>query len=477
MTPAIPLSDTERSGTSTSVDLLLLQLPREIILLILHCLPEPELLKLCEVSSDLQQLALLTLLARHGVSETQVQAQELSKVRSRAIRSLCACYPTLIPNILVHLAERFPLIPDVTFTFSDRSSASERFTGLWNLLPTTLVSLMGNHSRPVVILHYLDVTAVRPKVPNLLKRTLKAPKRPSAAAVPVVDKMKLTRKLLSTIATATTRRLLSSISLRSFTEPSAPLGALMILNCREIFYLNIGEHIFSRREWEFLMPELHLPSLRALFIRIDFELAPLSAFLEEHKKIEHLEFVRDWSCLRDRTLPPFSISALPRLKHILASARVVACILHTPNDFPLLEYVGIGSQEPSADNPDSAAYFQEALGALAARTSVTTLVLHLQNIELPWANFDTKERAEKELRSVEKLELLEWTREVEHDTFPAWLAMFPGLHDLSISGNFFQPTKGPLVSDSLMEAINATCPHIVVKQERRLALEKPWPVK
>ncbi|KAF8176362.1 hypothetical protein K438DRAFT_1979154 [Mycena galopus ATCC 62051] len=506
-------------------DLSLLQLPRELILSILDCLPEPELLRFCEVSSGSQQLALLTLLARYGVSESQIHSQELSKISSRAIHSLCASYPTILPNIrrldfdftngdvdhlhpwrsLIHLAECFPIIPRISFAFSDRSSASERFSGLWNMLPTTLIALMGkSHARPVVIIHYLGVTALHPKVPNLLKRALKTPTRPSALAVPVVDKMKLTRKLFSTIATASTRRLLSTISLRSFnTDPPAPLGVLMVLNSSAISYLDIDDRVLSRAEWEFLMGELHLPSLRALIIRVDFEFnhqnhSHLSAFIEKHDKIEFLDFPRDWSCLHDdtrnSTLKPFSTSTLLYLKHITASARVVAGILQIANEFPLLEYVGIGSREPilPADkdkaknrpktdgDSNGAACVQDALRALAARPSVMTLVLHLQSIALPWADFHSAEekntRAET-LNSIQKLELVRWTREAGHTAFPAWLALFPALQDVLISADMdTQPLtargqRQPLVSKRLQDAITERCPWIAVRQELRMKME------
>ncbi|KAJ6564621.1 hypothetical protein B0H19DRAFT_1068153 [Mycena capillaripes] len=447
MGPVVPLTDDESASFKFRVApfaFALLRLPQELVLLILDFLPESELLKLCEVSSESQQLALLTLLARHGVSESQIQSQELSKVTSPAIRSFDGDVDHLRPwRSLVHLAERFPLIPCVTFTFSDRSTASERFSGLWNLLPTTLIAFMGtNISRTVVLINYLSVTAVQPKLPNLLKRAWKTPRRRPSMAVPVVDRMKLTRKLLSSIATATTRRVLSTIYLRSFTEPHAPLGALLILNPGVTFYLDIGEHILSSPEWQFLLAELHLPSLRTLFIRIDFEHHVLSDFLERHNEIEHLEFVGDWS----------------------------SRILQAPNELPLLEYVGIGAPESSADDTESRTHFWEALRAVTARSSVTILMLNIQNIDLPWADFDAKDvsRVEKELHAIQELRLSPWTREAEKNAFPAWLAMFPGLHDLSISGSLFQQTKGPLVSDWLVEAVNAACPHIVVKQERHL---------
>ncbi|KAF7377419.1 F-box domain-containing protein [Mycena sanguinolenta] len=535
-----------------------LQLPRELILLILDWLSELELLKFRQVSSGSQQLALLTLLARHGVSECQVQSQELSKISSRAIRVLCASYPTLLPNIrrldldltdgdvshlhpwqsLVHLAERFPTIPHVSFAFSDRSTASERFGGLWNLLPATLSALMGigNHSRPVVIIHYLNTIAVHPKVPHLLKRALKTPIRPSALAVPVIDKMKLTRKLLSSIATASTRRLLSTISVRSFMDPDAPIGALLILNRLAVCYLDIDEHVLSRTEWTFLLEELYLPALRALVVRIDFDCDAearhnknhwntFSAFLERHDKIELLDFVASPSGHPRPTLesPPFSTSALPLLQRLTASAHVVARILQTTNEFPLLERVEIGAREPlphtptSAHkdhstpendcNPNDATYVQAALCALVARPSVTALVLHLHGLSLPWAapsqvKVDPDScypgptsRMETHLHAIEKLELLHWAPESEHAScarqLPAWLALFPGLREVVIAGDM-RPQQaagtklatgsvtaagvnlkgGPLVSRRLREAIAEACPRVVVKVELRLGADR-----
>ncbi|KAK7016909.1 hypothetical protein R3P38DRAFT_2988326 [Favolaschia claudopus] len=490
--------DYESSGrssnvTGSSAGFPLFEMPRELIFLILDWLAESELLRLCEVSSESQQLALRTLLTRHGVSESQVQAQSLMKVRSRAIRSICASHPALISNIhrldfdftdgdvdhlhpwksLVHLASRFPVIPTVTFTFSDRSSASERYTGLWNLLPSTLIALIGNHSRPIILINHLNVTAVYPKLPNILKRKLKTSKSFSVPAVPAVDRMKLTRKLLSCIATATARRVLSTIYLYSFPDPTAPLGALLTLNHLSIFYLNIDENIMSRQEWEFLMSELHLPNLRTLFVHIDFDLPTLSSFLEKHPKIEHLELSRDGGHLFDPTRPPFSASALPHLKRISASARLVARILHAPNDFRFLEHVGIGSRRElfADERPNVATYIRDALRALSSRTSVHTLALQIRSIELPWAEakFDArKTRAEKDLQFLQKLEISAWTREAEHATFPTWLAMFTGLQDLAISGDLIQSTKGPLVSTWLVQAINISCPNVTVRQERCL---------
>ncbi|KAJ6456558.1 hypothetical protein C8R47DRAFT_188659 [Mycena vitilis] len=493
MNSIVPLpSESWNSGSTECISLL--RLPRELVLLVLDCLTDSELTSLCVVSSESRHLALLTLLARHGVPESQRLTEELSSVSAGAVRILSVAYPSLMPKIhrldlkfkdgdvdhlrpwrsLVHLAERFPVIPYVTFTFSPRSTASERFAGLWNLLPTTLIAFMGNNNaRSVVIINYLHTTAIQPKQPNLLKRALNTPRRSSIILPAVVDRMKLTRTLMSSIATASTRRLLSNIYLRSFTDPTAPVGVLLILNPWAVFYLDIAEHTISDPEWEFLLPQLDLPKLRTLFVRVDFEHRTLSAFLEKHAEIEHLAFMCDWTCIHDPAVVPFSTSALSCLTNLSASAHVIARVLALPNAFPLLTHVGIGA--PESNNPADAVAFQAALRAVAGRPSVTSLTVDIQNAPFPWTYFDAKApaadaRAERELHCINKIQLTPWTRE-ERDaphTFPAWLALFPGLQELCISGSLFPPTKGPLVSDWLLYAVKSACPQLVVKQERRL---------
>ncbi|KAJ7097516.1 hypothetical protein C8R44DRAFT_366282 [Mycena epipterygia] len=476
-----------RDGTSTSQDrgeVSLNKLPRELILLIFDYLPERDLIKLYEVSSSTKELALLVILARYGVSESQIQSQELPNVSSRALRSLSACYPTILPHIrtldlhfddgdvdhlaawrsLMHLAERFPAIPSITLTFPERPTHLE----LWAVLPTVLISLMGDISRPAVIIHSVAIVVVRPRPPSILKRAWKT--STGSSATPVIARQKLTRKLQSSIATAIVFRPLSSVQVRLFTQPEARLGSLVILEPASIFYLNLNEQFISRPEWQFIMTDFHLPSLRTLFIRIDLDHHPLSVFLDRHNSIEHLEFTTDCGPLHSKALPPFPISALPRLKHISASARVIACVLQTSNDFSFLEHVCIAPRDSSSNDPDGPAHLQMAFRAMAARSSVNTLMLYIRSGDPPWKELDAKEaRAEHELHSVQELHLLPWTQEAEYDTFPSWLAMFPALKKLTIAGNIFQSSKrGPLVSARLMDAVKTTCPHIVVKQERRL---------
>ncbi|KAJ6598155.1 hypothetical protein DFH09DRAFT_53715 [Mycena vulgaris] len=466
----------------------LLHLPRELILLIYGYLPETDLIKLCEVSSLSKRLALLAILAQYGISESQLHSQELSKVPPRALRALIHCYPAIISNILAldahfnrgdvvdfhmwrylgRLAECFPIIPCITLTFSEEPTASEILSDLWNVLPTTLIALMGNNSRPVVVVHSAALIAVRPRLPNILKRAWRT--STGSSSLPVVDNRKLIHKLQQSMATVTTHRVLSSIQVRSFVQPGTPLGSLVVLNPGSIYHLTINPDVISPSEWQCVLSDLHLPYLRTLFVGIDLECHSLSAFLDTHSRIEYLELTTDWSCLHGHTLRPISISALPRLKHISAGARVIARVLQTPNDFPLLDYVCINAHDFTANDADSPRYYEAALRAVAPRASVANLMVQIHGVEVPpWMTLDVKDPGvEQELRYIQELHILPWTLRAECDTFPLWLARFPALKKLTIAGNLFQPSRGPLLSHWLAEAIKSTCPYVIVKQERRI---------
>ncbi|KAJ7220776.1 hypothetical protein GGX14DRAFT_432037, partial [Mycena pura] len=473
------------SGHPPSVRISLPQLPQELILLIYGYIPEPDLFGMCQVSSMSRQLALLALLARHGISESQMQSQELRNISSGALRVLSASYPTVIRNIrslnlcmtpgergndrfntwraLTHLAERFPVIQRFTLTLPALDTVEA--TRLWQVLPAAVAALMRDRTRPLVVIRGVyDCTAVRPRLPNILKRAWKG--------APLIDEKKLTQKLQYLIAAATTppQPRISSIYLRSFTESSAMLGSLLILNPSGLRCLNIEDRDVSRSEWTFLLPELHLPPLRSLFIRVDLNYHALSAFLDRHHQIEHLEFTGDWTDIHNRSSSPLSISALPRLKRLFASCRVVACLLLAHNDFSQLNHVSVGAGERTSNDPES---FQTALRAVAARPSVTVLTIRLDNMDAPWKGWDVKQtqsRAETELRHVQELRLQPWTRTAVprslDDSFPAWLTLFPVLRHLFVAEELSLLLKMPLLSERLVAAIGAACPLVIVKQER-----------
>ncbi|KAJ7687732.1 hypothetical protein B0H17DRAFT_1136086 [Mycena rosella] len=167
--------------------------------------------------------------------------------------------------------------------------------------------------------------------------------------------------------------------------------------------------------------------------------------------------------------PRFPISALPRLKHISAGSRVLARILQASNDFPLLDYVTITARDLIANERDGRNRIRAALLAVAARPSVTNLMMHINGVEPPWKAPDANEDGiEAILQGIQELHILPWTPGAESDTFPNWLATFPALKKLTIIGNLFPFSKGPLVSEWLVEAIELACPYVVVKQERRI---------
>jgi len=97
-------------------------------------------------------------------------------------------------------------------------------------------------------------------------------------------------------------------------------------------------------------------------------------------------------------------------------------------------------------------------------------------MDAPWKGWDVKQtqsRAETELRHVQELRLLPWTRTAIprslDDLFPAWLTLFPVLRHLFVEEELSLLLKGPLLSERLVAAIGVACPLVIVKQERYIS--------
>ncbi|KAJ7724331.1 hypothetical protein DFH07DRAFT_783331 [Mycena maculata] len=331
----------------------LLQLPPELVLLIYDHLLEPELLKFCQVSSLAKQLALPVLFARYSITGPQIQSRELLNVPSRALRSLSAAYPNILSNIqvldlrfsreiqqlpvlrfLMQFAQRFPVIPRITFTFEHPMDTSH-----WAHFLAALTVLLSDGSKPVGIIDWLlsmfVVTPGQSGWGNILRR---ATTYTVSQVGPTLDSRKLTKSLQT--------------SLRS--TPRSP------------------ESIY-----------LHLPRLSLLSIWVDLEFRLLTRFIDRHDRIEFLQFAVDCSGLHTRAVPPFSTSALKCLEHLHAGARDIACLLET-YDLPLLRYVKIGALDsPRSNNPNNLVHLQAAFDAVASQSSVTVLEVDLRDIPYP----------------------------------------------------------------------------------------------
>ncbi|KAJ7724332.1 hypothetical protein DFH07DRAFT_265909 [Mycena maculata] len=492
---------TGSTDTDSCVTTSFLQLPHELILLIYDLLALPELLVVYRVSSLAKQIALPVILERHGISRAQLESQELLNVPSRALRFLSAAHPTILPNIRVlelrfdeeidclsalhflgQFTERFPVIPHVTLTFPDPPTTSD----FWTLLPPALVALIGDDSKPAGIIKDFGIFVVRPSSPdvptlrsNLFARAWRAWVSDPASsytgplAIPKIDKQDLIEHLSVWTSYLVSEKALR-IQVQSFTAPAAPFGSFLVLASTQ---LCIDPEI-SAAEWHHIIPELDLPSLRMLFIHVDLDCDKLAVFLDNHHQIEHLSFETGWSCLHNHSLPPFSASALPRLKHLSANARIISRLLRT-YEFPLLEAVDIGS---TADNADSSSYAQAALWAVAAHPSVTRLKIDLCAIDPPWNDlepgpFRSADDGMLQFPNVHEIRIYSWPHHAEHSAFPRWLTRFPSLRKLDILaplGGYFW--TGQLVAPGLVKEIKATFPHIVLEQEQSDSplLEQGW---
>ncbi|KAJ7445977.1 hypothetical protein B0H11DRAFT_2086149, partial [Mycena galericulata] len=466
------ITPSRSESTSSSV---LLDLAPELVLQIYDYLTETELLHLCQVSVLAKQIALPVLLARCGVSEAQIQSQELLNVPSRALRALCAACPTVIASVkvldlhfdedfqhrpvwrfLAHLGERLPAIPRVTLTFSKPPALStpdnynalrDQRDPLMGLFPRALASLVGAGSKPVCIIDpgiLRGSAIVRPGVPpppDILTRAWSAIVGPSTTDYPAlsrIDENELVRTLQGYVTPIwwSTALLVQSIHLKSFTEPTTPLGSLVVLDpgsSEDLPHLGrslrITEDVISHAEWHFILLNLNLPSVRWLSIGSDLECNVLAAFLDNHHGIEMMAF-SNWSHLHLQDAPPFSHSAVPHLKHLSAGPRIISRLLQM-YEFSLLQHVSINA--PSND-PDDSRYFPAALRAVAAHPSVEILGIDLRNLNVPWNDVDATEGRAEQVHNVRELHLHSWKHPVDHHAFIKWLAMFPALHLLNIFG-------------------------------------------
>ncbi|KAJ7444622.1 hypothetical protein B0H11DRAFT_2088995 [Mycena galericulata] len=493
-------------STSSSV---LLDLAPELILQIYDYLAETELLHLCQVSVLAKQIALPVLLARCGVSEAQIQSQELINVPSRALRALCAACPTVIASVkvldlhfdedfqhwpvwrfLAHLGECLPAFPRVTLTFSKppalstpdkRRALRDRRDPLMGLFSRALVSLVGAGSKPVCIFDpgiLRGWAIVRPGVPpppDILTRAWSAIVGPSTTdypALPRIDENVLVRTLERSITPIgrSTPFLVQSVHLQSFTEPTTPLGSLIVLDPRSPWHLShldhwlrITEDIISRAEWHFILLNLNVPSVRWLSIGSDLECNVLAAFLDNHHGIENMTFKSNWSHLHLQDAPPFSPTALPHLKHLSAGPRIIIRLLQT-YEFSLLQHVSVDA--PSND-PEDSRYLSAALRAMAAHPSVEILKIDLRNLDVPWNDVDATEGRAEQAHNVRELHIHSWKHPVDHHAFIKWLAMFPALHLLNIFGrapgkHYFWTGRLVSESDEFVEAIKEACPQITL---------------
>ncbi|KAJ7444612.1 hypothetical protein B0H11DRAFT_440168 [Mycena galericulata] len=269
-------------------------------------------------------------------------------------------------------------------------------------------------------------------------------------ATPKVDRKRLAVKFLNSIV-AVMPQPVSTFHVLSFIEPEAPLGSVVVMNPTSTSYFSLGI-ASSPAEWRCTLPRLTLPRLSFLSIDSDLEWNSLAVFLEKHQKIECLVFKSDWSCFEPKELGHFSISALPHLNHLSAGPRVVSRLLQM-HKLPLLGRVSIKA------DLDSSRYFPDALKAVASHPSVTCLKFDLYSVSTPWINFDEdKSEVEPGLNHVQKMDISGWPPRADHRAFPSWLAMFPGIQELCISGSVAEGQQ--LLSDWLLDTIKATSPHI-----------------
>ncbi|KAF7303873.1 Epimerase domain-containing protein [Mycena indigotica] len=430
-----------------------LELPEELILSVLDNLSELDLLELRQVSSVLQHLSLSVILARHGIRNPQAQLNGPVNISYTALRAIDASYPTILTQLRqLELRQKPP-------------------ASLKKFIPDTLVALLNNPKRPVVIIQHLYATIVRPKRVSVLERAWHSVhSRPSGDPGQRIDNHQLAQKLQFSLAASTSllHLQLSSIRLQSFPQTSAALGAFVLFNPSKVVYLKLADDgEISPAEWAYMLPHpsLHFPVLKTLSIHVDIDHAALNPFLERHDRLERVDLFKDWT---GSTVKAFTAPTLPKLSHFSASCRVAASFLRTNHSFPNLHTfnVGVGGD----DEANAPRYFDAVMDMLAdpIRSSVIELTIRFEQVIAP-------SRSEgiyhKPIAHVKQLRITGWQTDDLGSVanFARWLAIvFPALSKLIIERKLGYRIKGPMVSNELISAITLACPNVLLKQESYL---------
>ncbi|KAF7313943.1 F-box domain-containing protein [Mycena chlorophos] len=464
-----------------------LELPRDLGLAILDLLSEDDILDLCQVNTTLRALSISVLLTRHHMNDASLELKQSFKVSYAALRTLQACYPTRISALrqlevefatcpwddrrkawkaLAALARYVPPIEAVSLSLA----TPEAPASVKSFIPEAVLALLRAPTRPVIIIQHLYATIVRPKRSSILERAWNSVHPRANGNENPVDEDQLLQKLQFALAASSSllHQRLSGIYVRSFLEPSAALGACLIVNPPHVLYLKVSTEEITPAEWNYLLPRLTLPCLRNLCVEIDLHDSVLAPFLQRHSKIERLDLSGDWI---DVGSPP--TSTLANLSYFSGSCSVIAHALKTPEALPSLHTVGIG-HGPSDIN--DAGSFHAVLEALSEPScaSITSLIIHLDTIDAscaPWKDPDAAATIPRmELRHIRDLRVSGWRSDIvgTHAGFAGWLAAtFPGLAKITMARKYDAAMK-PLDTDELFAQIRTACPRVRVVPERYL---------
>ncbi|KAF8182385.1 hypothetical protein K438DRAFT_1840159 [Mycena galopus ATCC 62051] len=390
-------------------------------------------------------------LARHGITETDIKACSFNTTSDAVSALRVARFITRIDALrlrfkrshgskfdrdvaeLVLLARRSP-IRSIDLEFSPRNPTTER-RGIIEDLTLDLISPY--RSRPAIIVSPLAVSIARPRKParSLVRRFFARLRR---KAKHKIDEERFREAFL--IFSLLLQGLgggIPRVSIRTFDAPN-PMGSLIVLYAPRISDLRFPASLrLSASEMNALLTELNFPLLRNINVTsCPIPEPALHSFLCRHPTLQGLRLA---GCRLTNEQSPGSAPqslqllaphALPRLEHVLGSARLVAWVLASPQEFPHLlvatiELYGTGPQND----------YRTALRGLARRSTADTLALQISG----WAPWDASDFAaptvpERTLPHVTDLRLTFRVpaRAPKATVLAQWLRLFTGLQKVSV---------------------------------------------
>ncbi|KAJ7110638.1 hypothetical protein C8R44DRAFT_883771 [Mycena epipterygia] len=440
-------------------------LPRfsdEIILEVLHHCSDAELLELSTISRHIHELALLSLLSRYGITESDIASNSFPPLStSGAFRAFpLARFITGVDELrlqfdyncqlekdvraLTNLVRRLPPIKKIDLEFPPRFvRAQTAAVRRCDMEGAMLALISAYRSRPSVAVSPLTLSIIRPRKPAFYAvRRLYSGIRAMGSKNyvrkgPLIDDQEF-RKEMFLFALLRVGGVIPNISIRAF-DPPNPLGTLIVLRAAGIANLRFPSNLkLSCAEMSAVFDNLKLPLLRSVEAALSTISPPsLLAFLCRHPSLQRLQLrgppdhpkAKSKTCTEREPLAP---GALPQLEHVLGSAHFVAWVLASAHPFPQFTAVTIELHKGVFIRED----YQNALCGIALRPVLCTLTLHLEGWD-PWSakDFDAATAPERDLSQIADLRLtFKFPSRVGRNLalLVEWLRLFRGLREVSL---------------------------------------------
>ncbi|KAF8211576.1 hypothetical protein K438DRAFT_2011099 [Mycena galopus ATCC 62051] len=236
----------------------------------------------------------------------------------------------------------------------------------------------------------------------------------------------------------------TDIQAASFDTTSQALPALCVARfITRIHVLRVHiEHLeispdlrLSPAETSFLLTQRHLPALRTINVPLySISMPILSSFLSRHPALQQVH-ICGRPQERDSITPlpkPLPLDALPRLRSLLGSARLLAWVLASTQPFPCLPMVIIELYSVPGAQDD----YLTAMRGLAQRPTTHKLALDLNDWE-PWnaPDFAAPTAPERAPARITELWLNFWfpSRPPHVTVLVQWLRLFGGLQEVILT--------------------------------------------